>query len=454
LLSHTATTVALAGKSLAVSFNPATAADEQALLDYLPDDPQTAADLPNIIPAGLMDVVGEFTLDGEVTQSSAAMRFGQVLQTEKGYYFPGRGWSTTINPIITGEYQAIGLDYHGLSPKQLETLQSQLENTQSQLEAENFTGLSKHEVVGDLMQSAVMSYMAITDVQSKIAAQSSDRVYYREPSYGTFQTNAKTNGLLGTVANVEMTGLLMDMDSMKFSTECKSNCQDQWRDFNQQMGSAYSAYEHLIPEQLFSTADDPIEGVSAVKALAIASQQGQRIYTFTQDNLGYLSDLTVDQGTKDEILAQVNAGMVATVHQHPISYAGWSGAGYTIVDPETGAGGYKISGGSDGGIVVSEFVKALGFIALATVATVVIATALYFTAIYFTFVVNAILVISIIEFVTSSIVALSTCDHIDAINVIMVAFVFEALLKIGKFAKWFEALMFGVNKSIQPGDCA
>jgi hypothetical protein len=246
------------------------------------------------------------------------------------------------------------LDYHGLSPKQLETLQSKLENTQSQLEAENITGLSKHEVVGDLMQSAVMSYMAITDVQSKIAAQSSGMVYYREPSYGTFQTNAKTNGLLGTVANVEMTGLLMDMDSMKFSTECKSNCQDQWRDFNQQMGSAYSAYEHLIPEQLFSTADDPIEGVSAVKALAIASQQGQRIYTFTQDNLGYLSDLTVDQGTKDEILAQVNAGMVATVHQHPISYAGWSGAGYTIVDPETGAGGYKISGGSDGFEIIVE----------------------------------------------------------------------------------------------------
>ncbi|MFT5548090.1 MAG: hypothetical protein ACI9CO_000002 [Candidatus Azotimanducaceae bacterium] len=108
------------------------------------------------------------------------------------------------------------------------------------------------------------------------------------------------------------------------------------------------------PEQLFSTADDTVEGVSAVKALAIASQQGQRIYTFTQDNLGYLSDLTVDQGTKDEILAQVNAGMVATVHQHPISYAGWSGAGYTIVDPETGAGGYKISGGSDGLEIVTK----------------------------------------------------------------------------------------------------
>ncbi|WP_145999077.1 hypothetical protein [Oceanicoccus sp. KOV_DT_Chl] len=330
LFSHTATTVELAGQPLAISFNPATAADEQALLDYLPDNPQSAEDLPNIIPAGLMNVVGELTASGQVVASSAAMSFGQVLQTEKGYFVPGRGWSTTINPIITGEYQAIGLDYHGISPAQLQALQTRLEATKAKLEAEEFTGLTKHEVVGDLMQSGVMSYMAITDVQSRLAAQSSDIVYYREPSYGTFQTNAKTNGLLGTVTNVEMTGLLMDMDSMKFSTECKSNCWGNWRDFNQQMGSTYSAYEHLVPEQLFSTDEEPVEGISAVKALAIASQQGQRIYTFTQDNLQYLSDLTVDQGTVDEIRAQVENGMVATVHQNPISYAGWTGLGIRL----------------------------------------------------------------------------------------------------------------------------
>ncbi len=365
LLSHTATTVEYAGKSLAVSFNPATAADEQLLLNYL-GDPQSVEELRNIIPADLMNVVGEFTINGTPEATSAAMSFGQILQTEKGYFFPGRGWSTTTNPIITGEYQAIGLDYHGLSPEQLEGLQQKLESTKAQLEAETYTGLTKHEVVGDLMQSAVMSYMAMTDVQSKLAAQSSDMVYYREPSYGTFQTNAKPNGLVGTVANVEMIGLLMDMDSMKFSTECKSNCQGKWVEFNQQMGSAYSAYEHLIPEQLFSTDEEPVEGISAVKALAIASQQGQRIYTFTQDNLSYLSDLTVDQGTKDEIQDQVQAGMVATVHQHPITYAGWTGVGYTIVDPETGAGGYKISGGSDGMLMrlKEELEKGIQYIAV------------------------------------------------------------------------------------------
>lgn len=38
------------------------------------------------------------------------------------------------------------------------------------------------------------------------------------------------------------------------------------------------------------------------------------------------------------------------VHESPISIAGgWSGTGYIILDQETGAGAYKISGGQNGG---------------------------------------------------------------------------------------------------------
>jgi hypothetical protein len=42
---------------------------------------------------------------------------------------------------------------------------------------------------------------------------------------------------------------------------------------------------HLVPEQMFSTETEKAQGISAVKALAIASQQGQKIWTITPDNL-------------------------------------------------------------------------------------------------------------------------------------------------------------------------
>ncbi|MEW5837730.1 MAG: hypothetical protein AB1717_02725 [Pseudomonadota bacterium] len=37
------------------------------------------------------------------------------------------------------------------------------------------------------------------------------------------------------------------------------------------------------------------------------------------------------------------------MHQADITVNGWTGSGYIILDPETGAGAYKISGGMNGG---------------------------------------------------------------------------------------------------------
>ena len=207
-------------------------------------------------------------------------------------------------------------------------------------------------MVGDLLQSGVIGYLAITDIQSQITARVTDIVYYREPSYGTFQTSARINFFFGVPQSITMTGVLMDMDRMKTSAECKTNCWNEWVDFNRSTGSSLSMYEHAVPELLFSTQDNSVEGISAIKALSIASQQGQRVYTITQDNLNIaLPSLTVAQDIKAEIQAAVQNGMEATVSQHPISYAGWAGNGYTIIDPETGAGAYKINGGSNGGEV-------------------------------------------------------------------------------------------------------
>lgn len=53
------------------------------------------------------------------------------------------------------------------------------------------------------------------------------------------------------------------------------------------------------------------------------------------------------------------------MHQNPITYAGWTGAGYIITDPQTGAGAYKISGGSDGGFLSTDDASLLGFVGFA-----------------------------------------------------------------------------------------
>jgi hypothetical protein len=44
----------------------------------------------------------------------------------------------------------------------------------------------------------------------------------------------------------------------------------------------------------------------------------------------------------------VNAGKLVVIPKSNISYAGWNGCGYIILDPNTGAGAYMISSGASG----------------------------------------------------------------------------------------------------------
>ncbi len=358
LFSIEKATVELVAKKLAFSFSPATEADEQALLDYLPDNPQTPDDLSDTIPADLFQVVGQFTIDGAIQSESSAIPFGRELKTRKGLWSERSGWQQTTNPVTTGEYQAIGLDLHGMSAAQLQDLQSNLDNTKTHLENQTYESLTKHDVVGDLLQAGVMGYLAMTQVQSQLTANASDIVYYREPSYGTFSTNSQLVYLFGQPHEVKMSGLLMDMDRLKTSAECKQNCWNNWVDYNKTTGHMLSAYEHIVPEQIFYTTDNPVEGISAVKALSIASAEGQRIYTINSANLATVIDeLTIDQAVKDEIIQAVNAGYEVTTSQHRITKDSWSGVGYIIIDPQTGSGAYKISGGSDGAAFAAGFIS-------------------------------------------------------------------------------------------------
>ena len=50
-----------------------------------------------------------------------------------------------------------------------------------------------------------------------------------------------------------------------------------------------------------------------------------------------------------DIQNAINADKVVTVHEKNISYKGWHGSDYVILDPTTGVGAYLIGGGFNGG---------------------------------------------------------------------------------------------------------
>ena len=110
-----------------------------------------------------------------------------------------------------------------------------------------------------------------------------------------------------------------------------------------------SALEHSVPEQLFSTPDNPVYGVSAVKAIQIAASQGIPIYTITRENADtVIPQLSLDAATIQEIRNAVNAGNEVTVSKGFINFHGWQGCGYIVFNPVTGTGAYMISGQESG----------------------------------------------------------------------------------------------------------
>jgi len=204
----------------------------------------------------------------------------------------------------------------------------------------------------DLIYGALFSHFALNNVQDEIAQQSSNIVSYRAPSYGLFATSLNTQYWFGVPRNVQFGGLSMDVDYASHQTVDKQNSQQGWINYNRAIGSRYSAMEHLVPEQMFSTDEAPAQGISAVKAIALASAEGQRIYTITSDNLyTAMAQLQLSADTEQEIQNAVEAGFEVTTHQYQINFNGWVGEGYIIIDPNTGAGAYKIAGGGNGGYV-------------------------------------------------------------------------------------------------------
>ncbi len=362
-------TVELAGKKLALSFAPATDADAETIASYLPqpdeNDNIDPADIPDTLPGYLIHLNGEFSIGDEVAATTSSLTMGTELLSEMGYWQPGRGWKTTTNRPVAGEYRAIALDLQGISPTQAEALKTDLEATQAKITAEDYTDLGKQQLVGDLLYSTILSYFVLNNIQDDLGARAANMVSYKAPSYGLFKTNVIPQYWFGIPRNVTIEGLTMDVDHITHLLVHESNDTDLWIAYNRASGARLSAMEHLVPEQMFSTEDNPAHGISAVKAIQIAAAEGQKIWTITQANLSTaLAAINLPRDIESDIRNSVYAGMEVTAHERAVDFFGSSQVGYIVLDPETGAGGYLIGSGENGGQLFVAGVAIFGIAAI------------------------------------------------------------------------------------------
>ena len=142
------------------------------------------------------------------------------------------------------------LNLQGISQSQAQSLQTNPESTRQKLEAEDFAGLTKRQVVGDLLYSTILSYFALNDIQDKISEKQAHSVGYRAPSYGLFKTSLSPVYFYGIPRNVKATGLSMDVDRFAGTRVDKDGNVERRLAFNRARGARLSAMKHLVPERI------------------------------------------------------------------------------------------------------------------------------------------------------------------------------------------------------------
>jgi transglutaminase-like putative cysteine protease len=381
LLTFTEKTSKLVGKRLTLRYAPASQADANTIAAYLPKphadgSPIQPAELPTSLPAYLIQLKPQISLDGQVVaQSSDAVQMGADLYSTGGFtqLYDASQWDLTSEESnVAGQATAIGISAGGISSVQMDQLRLRLTAIQNAIQSGNtatVAGLSGEQMSGDVLTATIWSWFAASERNSQLSQNYAGIVENPGLSYGLFHSILNPIYSWGVVRKVTFPGVNMDIGHVRNLTWAKDNSAQRWVDFNRLRGQHMSALEHAVPERFFSDpAQCNVEGslnpnpnlppcpqaISAVKAIALASQAGQKIFTITSEVYANNPGIVQSQlgahssSTRARIQQALDVGQEVTIHESPITQDGWRGAGFLLIDPATGAGGYLIEGGSNG----------------------------------------------------------------------------------------------------------
>ena len=369
----------LAGKKITLSYSPATSADEAVINSYLPKPhadgtPIQPSELPSSLPAYLINLKPELRVDGVVVATGTPVGMGNTETFKMIFTAPNESSDVITNDVQAGEYLGIGLDLGRISQEQMTALKTRLVATKAKLEAQDLTNLTKDDILGDLLYMTALSYYGTLDSMDLVAARTTGVIAIRLPSENIFSSELKINSFFGIPLTANPGGLAMDIDRAMILVKSLDGNKNKSIHFLYSSGSNSSALEQAIPEKFFSTPENPAYGISAIKALQIANDQGIPIYIIKQSNINnILPNLQIGADVKIDIQNAVNAGKEVIVSKTDITSNGWTGCGYIIIDTNTGAGAYMISGGFNGAVIKIFFGAFLMFAGLLMTLSAVLA---------------------------------------------------------------------------------
>lgn len=312
-------------KRLGVTYVPATPSDEVTLQTYIESGASS-------LPAYLLALKPVIKLDKQELVTGSAVRMGSDQLIDIIITSPTRSFRMSYDSQTAGDEMVVGVNGGGLSLDQVK--ERTLANTEATA-AENL-----HQIA--------LSYWAEADYFTQAIASNLGIQATRLPSVGLFSSPLTVVYNFGIPNKGYYSKRTIDI-KRSIHTVGSTNNEDA-KKFLLQTGLMHSYLESSILEQVIRNWQGT--GLSAAQVLIDANQQKIPIYQLTNINSAQLlPQLThLDSAVLADVQAGLNAGLEVIIpKQQPSKAVGSSGMGYIILDPETGAGSYRISGGLNGG---------------------------------------------------------------------------------------------------------
>jgi len=349
--TYTAPVPILAGKRVTLSYEGATQAD-QDLINSRGDIfaiPAYALQLKPVLWIGGKAVAG-----GTSTGNFNPCKLGndQTLRIE---FITPDGRVDAINHELTaGQYVAIGFDLGKVPGEAIARAalkyQANARALKRQIDNNLPITIQKDDIVGQFLTMMVMQYFGMLDNNQIAGARASGVIRIRDVSEGIAASGVNVNYLFGLPVSITPGGFDYDIAHDSFAVIPKDGNKQSLLRFTRVQGVMGSNLESEVPNQIFGGTEGYQGAVSTVKVFDIAKEQGIPLFGIDKGNVDrVLNQLQHSGEVRNAVIDAVNAGKEVYIPQKAISFNGWNGSGYMILDKDTGVGAYMISGGLSGG---------------------------------------------------------------------------------------------------------
>lgn len=404
LASYTASQ--LAGRNILLTFLPASAADEELLNSY-----DTIFDIPAsyvyLRPAILID--GEVAAEAEdvVTSLGTACDFTITLNRAGAV---ADKIKTVRNTVTVGSMYAVTIDNQMITGDELRQIYGEVAAL-----AGSVTGHNAYttDYLGQYLSLAGKLYFAEVDLYNIISAEIYGVCNTRKLSAGITGYEVQRTTRYGIITGLSAGSMYIDVDADDHAVISLTGDEKTARAYMMASGNISSLYESIVWEQLTG-----YESVSTISILRRAKEQGIELLQISKDNLEtQLAILHTDDAARQAVRSAVTSGSIVTIPAEDVTIGDWSGTGYIILDPATGAGSYMISGGLNGGEIPMELTaEVIASAIMAVMGTATLITVLSASIFAVMFPVAAIAAYTALILITTVWIVDMYCSYYDYIN--------------------------------------